>query len=287
MVTAVPGGSKNTQALTVTAAAGPGGPAGGPGPPAPAVPSLLGTAKRFPRCISGTRRLPFRCPRVPAGRCRVTAAPWPPRAGDTRLWRRGGLGAGCARASPQPLIHLSQQEMPKLPFQCLFSAGCSALGLAFPQCRRWRGMCPTSAGDPSPASKVKVCLSRCPRARPAGLRAGTFGDTVASGARHAGVSGQPDPCCERGARPPAPRSHSRGHPRSHGDTLRSLAEAVPAACRAVPGVGDRCGRAWHTSHRCGRAHLCPSPPGSAAHRPVPRTEPLPAIRPVQTSTNQA
>lgn len=153
MVTAVQGNSKNTRALTVTAAAGPGGPAGGPGLPAPGVPSLpgqpLALSMHTHRLFStlGTPRVLPLCPGVPAGWCHGAVAVCPPcpawpggLAGGTRPSRHGGCGAGRPPASPKPLIHLSQQEMPKLPFH----AGSSARGLERSQCRRWQEMCRTS-----------------------------------------------------------------------------------------------------------------------------------------------
>lgn len=68
--------------------------------------------------------------------------------------------AGPPPAPPQrPLIHLSQQEAPKLPFQFPSSA-CRALGTF--NTSPWQETCQTSWRDPSPARKVKVCLSQLP-----------------------------------------------------------------------------------------------------------------------------
>lgn len=160
MVTAVWGGSKNTRALTVTAAARPGGPTAGAA--SPVSPPCRDSSWLFPRThcsVSGTPGVPSCCPAVPAGRCHGAVAACPPcprcprgLAAGTRPWWPGGCGSGCPQASPKPLIHLSQQEMPKLPFH----AGSSARGLARSQCRRWQEMCPTSSGDPPPPAR-----SRC------------------------------------------------------------------------------------------------------------------------------
>lgn len=153
---------------------------------------------------------------------------------------------------------------------------------------------PALAGDvsdklrgSSPASKVKVCLSHTPRTRPGGLRA-----LAAPGV----TLGVPQLWALTTTRDPGSQTHIGGvglipqlitaslrvtHQPSNAarDPLWSLAKAVLHCHRGQghPRAGAPQGLA-HPTHTPGLISA-PTPWGSAAHRPLPCTEPLQTITP--------
>ncbi|KAM9368818.1 frizzled-2 [Phaethornis superciliosus] len=180
--------------------------------------------------------------------------------------------------SPQPLIHLSQQEMPKLPFH----AGCSTRARRALNAGRWQEMCRTSRGDPSPASKVKVGLSQQPPAQPPRPQRGRV--PPGSGGRpgrHFDFWSPPGPSPSAGSRNGfnyALKGANRGRqiqapgavraaPGTHGPVTGSR----PGGCRACPLIGSLPGDPGdgRSEHRepSRRQRARQNRPGGAAGRP--------------------